>query len=36
VPIHYVARTREEGKKLAARHGLQALWVLLRERLTRP
>ncbi|MHB8573142.1 MAG: glycosyltransferase family 2 protein [Candidatus Dormibacteria bacterium] len=34
VPVEYIARSREEGKKLSARHGVQALWVLLRERVT--
>jgi glycosyltransferase involved in cell wall biosynthesis len=34
VPITYRARSREEGKKLTWRDGIQALWVLLRLRLT--
>lgn len=33
VPIDYRARGREEGKKLHATDGLQALWILLRVRL---
>ena len=32
VPVNYAARTREEGKKLSVKHGFQALWILLRER----
>ena len=32
VPIDYAARTREQGKKLTWRDGVQALWILLRER----
>jgi glycosyltransferase involved in cell wall biosynthesis len=32
VPIHYKARTREAGKKLTWRDGVEALWILLRER----
>jgi glycosyltransferase involved in cell wall biosynthesis len=35
VPVHYAARTREEGKKLTVKHGFQALWILFRERLLR-
>jgi dolichol-phosphate hexosyltransferase len=34
VPISYKARTREEGKKLAWVDGVEALWILLRVRLT--
>jgi glycosyltransferase involved in cell wall biosynthesis len=34
VPIDYVARTREQGKKLTWRDGVQALLVLVRIRLT--
>jgi glycosyltransferase involved in cell wall biosynthesis len=34
VPIDYVARTREQGKKLTWRDGVKALGVLLRIRLT--
>ncbi|MFL6240846.1 MAG: glycosyltransferase family 2 protein [Actinomycetes bacterium] len=33
VPISYRARSREEGKKLTWRDGVEALWVLLRLRL---
>jgi len=36
VPVHYRARTREEGKKLVWKDGVRALWVLLRLRLARP
>ena len=32
VPISYKARTREEGKKLTWRDGVEALWILTRER----
>src|ERR671934_1146672 len=34
VPIHYHARSREEGKKLTWRDGMQALLTLLRLRVT--
>jgi glycosyltransferase involved in cell wall biosynthesis len=33
VPISYAARSREAGKKLTWRDGVEALWILLRERL---
>lgn len=33
VPITYKARQREQGKKLTWRDGVQALWILTRERL---
>lgn len=33
VPISYTARTREEGKKITWRDGVEALWILFRERL---
>ena len=36
VPISYRARTREEGKKITWRDGVEALWILMRERLRRP
>jgi glycosyltransferase involved in cell wall biosynthesis len=36
VPISYRARTREEGKKITWRDGVEALWILLRERVRRP
>ena len=32
VPISYRARTREQGKKLTWRDGVEALWILSRER----
>jgi glycosyltransferase involved in cell wall biosynthesis len=32
VPISYKARSREEGKKLTMWDGVEALWILLRER----
>ena len=32
VPISYKARTRDEGKKLTWRDGVEALWILSRER----
>jgi glycosyltransferase involved in cell wall biosynthesis len=32
VPISYRARTREEGKKITWRDGVEALWILIRER----
>lgn len=33
VPIEYTPRTLAEGKKIRARHGIQAIWVLLKFRL---
>lgn len=36
LPISYRARTREEGKKITWRDGVEALWILLRERVRRP
>jgi dolichol-phosphate hexosyltransferase len=36
VPITYKARTREAGKKLTWRDGVQAIWILLRSRLSPP
>lgn len=36
VPISYKARSREEGKKLTWRDGVEALWILTRERLSQP
>jgi GT2 family glycosyltransferase len=36
VPISYKARSREAGKKLTPRDGIEALWILLRERFTPP
>ena len=35
VPISYRARTREEGKKITWQDGVQALWILARERVRR-
>jgi glycosyltransferase involved in cell wall biosynthesis len=35
VPISYNARTREEGKKITWRDGVQAVWILGRERFRR-
>jgi dolichol-phosphate hexosyltransferase len=34
VPISYTARSRAAGKKLTWRDGVEALWILLRERFT--
>jgi glycosyltransferase involved in cell wall biosynthesis len=36
VPISYRARTREEGKKITWRDGVEALWILSRERVRKP
>jgi dolichol-phosphate hexosyltransferase len=36
VPISYRARTREEGKKITWRDGVEALWILTRERIRKP
>ncbi|MGH3744696.1 MAG: hypothetical protein ACRDTP_07550, partial [Mycobacteriales bacterium] len=36
VPISYAARTREAGKKLTWRDGVEALWILGRARVARP
>jgi dolichol-phosphate hexosyltransferase len=36
VPITYTARTREQGKKLTWRDGVEAVWILLRVRLWSP
>ena len=35
VPINYRARTREEGKKITWRDGVEAFWILARERARR-
>jgi glycosyltransferase involved in cell wall biosynthesis len=35
VPISYRARSREAGKKLTWRDGVQAVWILVRERFVR-
>ncbi|MGS0687169.1 glycosyltransferase family 2 protein [Nakamurella sp. GG22] len=36
VPISYKARTREEGKKLTWKDGVEAIWILGKERLRKP
>lgn len=36
VPVEYVARSREQGKKIKPKDGVKALGVLLRHRLWRP
>jgi dolichol-phosphate hexosyltransferase len=36
VPVSYRARGRDEGKKITWRDGVQALWILGRERARRP
>ena len=36
VPISYHARSREEGKKITWQDGVEALWILVRERLRKP
>jgi glycosyltransferase involved in cell wall biosynthesis len=36
VPISYRARSREEGKKITWRDGVEALWILGRERVRKP
>jgi glycosyltransferase involved in cell wall biosynthesis len=36
VPISYNARSREEGKKITWRDGVEALWILTRERVRKP
>ena len=35
VPISYVARSREEGKKITWRDGVAAIGILVRERVRR-
>jgi hypothetical protein len=35
VPISYTARTREEGKKITWKDGVEAIWILARERVRR-
>lgn len=35
VPVTYRARSREAGKKLTWRDGVEAMWILLRERFSR-
>jgi hypothetical protein len=36
VPISYRARTRDEGKKITWKDGVEAVWILGRERARRP
>jgi dolichol-phosphate hexosyltransferase len=36
VPISYKARSREAGKKLTWKDGVEAIWILTRERVRRP
>jgi glycosyltransferase involved in cell wall biosynthesis len=36
VPISYRARSREEGKKITWKDGVEALWILGRERIRKP
>jgi glycosyltransferase involved in cell wall biosynthesis len=36
VPISYQARTRAEGKKITWVDGVEALWIIFRERMRRP
>ena len=36
VPISYKARSREEGKKLTWKDGVEAIWILARERFRTP
>ncbi|MFG2043437.1 glycosyltransferase family 2 protein [Dactylosporangium sp. NPDC048998] len=36
IPIAYRARTREQGKKITWRDGVEALWILTRERIRKP
>jgi glycosyltransferase involved in cell wall biosynthesis len=36
VPISYRARTRDEGKKITWKDGVEALWILGRERVKKP
>jgi glycosyltransferase involved in cell wall biosynthesis len=36
VPISYAARSREEGKKITWRDGVEALWILTKERIRKP
>ncbi len=36
VPISYKARSREDGKKLTWKDGVEAIWILIRERFRRP
>lgn len=36
VPISYKARSREDGKKLTWKDGVEAIWILAKERFRRP
>ena len=36
VPISYRARTRDEGKKITWKDGVEAIWILARERVRKP
>jgi glycosyltransferase involved in cell wall biosynthesis len=36
VPISYAARSREEGKKITWKDGVEALWILAKERIRKP
>ena len=36
VPISYRARSREDGKKLTWKDGVEAIWILARERFRQP
>jgi glycosyltransferase involved in cell wall biosynthesis len=36
LPISYRARSREEGKKITWKDGVEALWILFRERVRKP
>ena len=36
VPITYKARSREDGKKLTWKDGVEAIWILARERFRKP
>jgi glycosyltransferase involved in cell wall biosynthesis len=36
VPISYRARSREDGKKITWKDGVEALWILTRERVRKP
>jgi len=36
IPVSYRARSRDEGKKITWRDGVEALWILGRERFRKP
>ena len=36
IPISYKARSREDGKKLTWKDGVEAIWILARERVRQP